>query len=184
MIPLHGNEKLLLVKRRAWFVFASRASGAFLAALLPIFLLLILKETLPFAITQPPFVALVVFGYAVWLVLIWLIFFAMFINYYFDVFIVTSERIIHMMQHGFFHREVAELRLSRMQDVTVTVRGIFATLFRFGAIRVETAGDIQEFTFDQVAYPTKLKDVIMQAHRTHLRTEHVSTHSGLGDGGR
>jgi len=80
--------------------------------------------------------------------------------YTLDVWIVTDRRIIDSTQHGFFNRVVSELHLSRIQDISVSTRGVIQTFLKFGDLQVQTAGTDEKFKFQQIPHPEKVKDVI------------------------
>lgn len=160
MLTLHKNERILASYRKTWVVSIAAAAAATGTALLPLFLI-------PFAELIPPvFVPFVPLGTVLWWWMVWLGGSLAFINYYLDVFVVTSERIMHIEQHGPFSRTLSELRLERVQDVTVEQHGILSTLLHFGNLRVQTAGEANEFVFFAIPHPLRAKELIMEAHRT------------------
>ena len=62
----------------------------------------------------------------------------------------------------FSEREISELEHIKIQDVTSEVMGVVPTLFNYGFVYVQTAGETERFTFKQVPDPVKIRDVIMQ----------------------
>lgn len=101
----------------------------------------------------------------------WVYFFIVWINYYFDVWIVTNERIIDIEQIALFKRVVAEQKITRVQDVTSEVIGMVPTLLDFGNIHVQTAGAEKRFIFEEVPHPNEIKRVILSAHEEALKRE-------------
>ena len=93
---------------------------------------------------------------------VWVFFFYSWLDYYLDVWVVTSERVLSLEQRGIFNRRVAELRLSRVQDVSSQVKGIWETLLHFGDVRVETAGEQPNVTFRQVPSPYEVSERLMR----------------------
>ena len=65
-----------------------------------------------------------------------------------------------MEQKSFFSRDVATLRLDKIQDIRVKIRGILATFLDFGEIQIQTAGESEEFILRYVPKPDKIKSVI------------------------
>lgn len=84
-------------------------------------------------------------------------------DWYLDVWILTEERIVDIKQAGLFARDVSELELNRVQDVTVQARGVFSTVFNYGNVQIQTAGEKLEFLFEQVPNPYATKDAIIKA---------------------
>ncbi len=100
------------------------------------------------------------------MLLLWLYAFLVWIDYFFDVWIITSERVINIEQKGLFVRSVSELKFSRIQDVTSEVHGMIPTILNFGDVKVQTASEEDLFLFRRVPDPYHVKDVIMERLRT------------------
>ncbi len=83
----------------------------------------------------------------------WLYLYIKFVDYYLDVWILTTERIVEIKQRSLFNRQVAELDLSTVQDVSSKVRGIFGTFLNYGTIFVQTAGTTELFQFNKLPRP-------------------------------
>lgn len=101
----------------------------------------------------------------------WLFLFQHFMDYYLDTWIVTNKRIINIEQSGLFHRTMSELRLYRVQDVTSSIHGFWATLFNYGHVEVQTAGEKIRFTFEQVANPNHISKVVLELVEEDRRTQ-------------
>ncbi len=92
---------------------------------------------------------------------IYLFFYAMFIDYYLDLWIVTNDRIVDIEQNGLFSRTISELDLFRIQDVTTEVHGIFSTLFRYGDVHVKTASANINIIFRNIPDPNKVREALI-----------------------
>lgn len=88
--------------------------------------------------------------------------FQYFLDYWCDVFIVTDKRILDIEQKGLFSRTVSELRLYRTQDVTTEIKGILHSLFDYGDVFIQTAGEKQRFIFEDVPHPTQIAKLILE----------------------
>jgi len=84
-----------------------------------------------------------------------------FVDYYLDIYIVTNERIVNIVQNGFFKREVSELHLHQVQDVNAAVKGIFPTMFHYGDILIQTAGEKENFIFKSIPHPYRVSRKII-----------------------
>jgi len=93
---------------------------------------------------------------------VWLFAFLEFTDYYLDIWIVTSERILATEQKGLFNRVASELHLAAVQDVTSELRGMVGTFLDFGDVQVQTAGEKERFQFDNVDHPEKVKETIIR----------------------
>jgi len=89
------------------------------------------------------------------------------INEEFDVFIITTDRLIDITQISFFQRSVTSTPLEHIQDTTGSINGFFATLFQYGNVTVQTAGTNSEDIFiDHIHDPESVARLILDyAHR-------------------
>ena len=87
-------------------------------------------------------------------------------NEEFDVFILTSERLIDITQISFFSRSVSSAPLEQIQDTTGTISGFFPTLLHYGSVTVKTSsaeGNI--LAMDHVADPNGVGHRILDQAR-------------------
>lgn len=61
--------------------------------------------------------------------------------------IVTDRNITQILQYGLFNRKVSQLNLVNVEDVTSVHNGIFANIFGYGVLKIETAGEQANFNF-------------------------------------
>ena len=118
---------------------------------------------LPFLIWQDNLNLLWVFvgSFAIGLVL----FFYHFLMWFFTYYIVTNQRIRQITQRGFFGKDVIELRLAKIQNISYNVPGLSGEVFKFGTIVIQTfVGDL---VIKNVEQPdeiyNKLQDAVEQA---------------------
>lgn len=81
--------------------------------------------------------------------------------WYYDVYILTSERIIQAKQKGLFNREVKEIDLHKVQDITYKVSGFLSTVMELGNVRVKSTSGM-EIELENVSKPSVVKEVIMK----------------------
>lgn len=152
MVSLNNGEQIVLYARRHWFVF-------FLEI---IFLLLVLVAPVLFYSFIPAIGALFFFLYSLWFLLVWVLAFAAWTDFYLDVWVVTNQRVIDIEQKGFFNREVASCNLEDIQDLTTSVAGLIPTLLNYGDLRIQTAGEAREFLLRSAASPDLVKHKISE----------------------
>lgn len=94
-----------------------------------------------------------------------------------DVYVVTSDRIIHVERRPLlFSEERREASLSMIQHVSLRIPHVVANLLNFGDVIVETAGPGQ-FAFRHVARPREVQREIfrrIEAHREMQRERESS----------
>jgi membrane protein YdbS with pleckstrin-like domain len=76
-----------------------------------------------------------------------------FITWYFNINLVTEKRIVEVDFQGIVYKEVSATKLTLVQDVSYTQSGVIRTIFNYGDVLVQTAGTIDNFTFDAVPRP-------------------------------
>jgi uncharacterized membrane protein YdbT with pleckstrin-like domain len=86
-----------------------------------------------------------------------------------NVIFVTSEKIAQVLYTSLFNRKISQLSIGDVQDVTVTQKGIFATIFKYGTLIIETAGEQQNYTFSYVPDPYQTSKVIVGSHERNLK---------------
>lgn len=169
MLQLQSGEKILTSVRKHWFVVLRTAVVFAVLVLIP-----------PIALTLLPFVTanfnpeiiepLVNFFLSLYMVTLFLFLFLFWMDYYLDMWVITDLRIIAIEQKGLFRREISEIPLSRVQDITIEIHGIIETFLKFGTIRIQTAGE-REFTIDNIPRLYEIKDIILKY--SHVRTQQV-----------
>jgi uncharacterized membrane protein YdbT with pleckstrin-like domain len=98
--------------------------------------------------------------------------FTAWITYYYDIFIVTKDTVVDIKQEGFFGRKIAQLSLLRIQDVSSDIKGFLPTIFAYGDVLVETAGEKSEtFLFQGVPNPQAFSAKILELHNKLIEEE-------------
>ena len=82
-----------------------------------------------------------------------------------NLFLITNKRVIDIDQHGLFHKVVSECNYEKIQDVSFTIKGIFATLFKFGKIEIQTAGSQTNLEIRYVKNPHQVQELISEEQR-------------------
>ena len=89
-----------------------------------------------------------------------------FLHWYFNIYIVTNHRIVDIDFVQLLFKRFSEARLSRIQDVSYQTSGVFAAIFNFGDVHIQTAGELPNFEFGSVPRPdtvvTTISELIKQ----------------------
>jgi uncharacterized membrane protein YdbT with pleckstrin-like domain len=78
--------------------------------------------------------------------------------------ILTTDSITQMQQTGLFRKQTSQLSLGNLEDVTYEQTTLIQTIFGFGTLKVETAGEHSKFQFPFCPRPQKCAVEIIQAH--------------------
>jgi len=165
---LDKDEKVMIKQRKHWFVFVLDALGFFIAAFLPFIVFPLIDWIFPQVYDffgQGPAFALFLFVGLVWLVLVWIMFFIAFTNYYLDILVVTNKRLIDIDQLGLFSRDIATIPFENIQDIKIQTIGIIPTLLKYGNIYIQTAGKNEEVIIRGIAHPERVKAQILKIYQ-------------------
>lgn len=156
-------EKIAFIVKRDWVTFVPFAALFLVLAAIPPAGYYFIDRFEPQLLNTQWLPLIFILGGSGWYLFALLLFFTNFTDFFLDVWIVTNERIIAVIQKGLFHREVAQARLYQVQDVRSVVKGPIQMLFGYGDLHVETAGlGHGEFHFDNVPKPNEVARQIME----------------------
>lgn len=106
-----------------------------------------------------------VFGFGLGLIL----FFYHYIMWYYTIYVVTSQRIRQITQKGFFGKDVVELRLSKIQNISYNIPGFSGEVFGYGTIVIQTfVGDL---VIHNVEHPEKTYNKLQDAVSTVIESQ-------------
>jgi hypothetical protein len=88
--------------------------------------------------------------------------------YWQNEWIVTTDSITQVTQNSLFGRQVSQLSLDNLEDVTVNQDGILPHLFNFGILKVESAGERSKFIFPYCPNPNDYARKILEIHEQFL----------------
>jgi membrane protein YdbS with pleckstrin-like domain len=103
---------------------------------------------------------LVLIAQASWFLFTFGYIFQNFINWFFNLYIITSKRIIDVDFIGLLFKNISEAPLYTIQDVTSEVKGTTKVVFNYGTVHIQTAGERREFQFEDVHNPSYVRDII------------------------
>ncbi len=84
-----------------------------------------------------------------------------FLNWYFNVNIVTNEKIIDVDFSSILLKNIDYAPLEDVQEVTPSVGGVLGMIFNFGNIAVQTAGAQVDVDFKDIPNPDRVADIIL-----------------------
>lgn len=103
------------------------------------------------------------------LVLGLILFFYHFMMWYFTIYLVTNQRIRQVTQKGIFGKDVVELRLSKIQNISYNIPGFTGEILGFGTIVIQTfVGDL---VIRYVEHPEKTYNKLQDAVATAIEQQ-------------
>lgn len=85
-----------------------------------------------------------------------------FLSWFFNVYVVTDERIFDVDFVNLVYREITDANLDQIQDVTVKVGSVIRTIFDYGDIHIQTAAAVVEIDFEAVPHPDRVAQVLRE----------------------
>lgn len=168
---MQNKGDLVIFARRHWISFLGQFFLSFLMIFLPALIGLIFYFTQPSIFTGYVRNFLVILGGIYYLIALTFTFSA-WISYYYDLYIVTNDALVDIIQLGFFGRKTSRLSLMRVQDVSSSTKGILQTMFQFGDVLIETAGEQnQNFSLKAVPNPQVFAAKVMELHDALIERE-------------
>lgn len=82
------------------------------------------------------------------------------LTWFFNVNIITNQRIVDVDFLTLIYREISDAQISKIQEVTYKVGGFGGTFFNYGNVLIQTAGAIPNFEFENVPKPAKVAEIL------------------------
>jgi hypothetical protein len=170
---LSRNEDLILIIRQDVVLIIFQAIGLYL-----LFLLLLLVKFILAGLGD--------FWIELYDALLWgagsmmVVFFTvLFHNYYLSLQIITSERIIDIDQTGIFKREINNLPLQNVQDVSFKKDTFLKNILNYGDVVIQSSGQgpteavsgVSGVVFNSVPNPKEVTNLIATMQETHESNE-------------
>jgi hypothetical protein len=149
------EEKIILLLRRHQITNIKWVLMTIILIVLPAFL-----SVMPF-FDFLPYEYLFVGG-MIWYLAVSAFVFEQFLGWFFNVNIITDERIIEVDFVNLIYREMTDANIDQIQDVTVQVAGAIETSLNFGDVVIQTAAEIPMITFETIPNPDAVAKVLRE----------------------
>jgi len=156
------DEKLVGLYRRHPITIFGLIVTFFFMLVLPLGIYLFIRVFHSDYLANQQFLALLIMFGGLFFLFVVMFLYQNFLDYWLDTWIVTNRRILNIEQNGLFGRTTSELRLYRVQDVTAKVAGFVQSMLDFGMVYVQTAGEKEYFTFEDVPHPNLISKQILE----------------------
>ncbi len=183
------DEKIILFARRHFISFLPTTSLALLMIILPLTAIFVAIYVSKISFTSH-IVHYFMLASSAYVLFVLTFFIVSWIDYYFDVLIVTNERLVNIEQNGLFSRHISELDLLRVQNVSTSIKGIIPTVFDYGSVVVQTAGEnigsassaSSDFAMEGMPHPNHISQEILRLHQELANTRGQSQALTNGEG--
>ena len=121
-----------------------------------VLILIIINVLMPALFTMQQVLFFNIFSIAVIFAYIWL----NFLRWYFEVGIVTNERIVDIDFKSILYKEVSITNVDNIEEISSRSGGYIGALFNFGDVHIKTAGANEDIEFMNVPNPTAIIKLI------------------------
>ncbi|HYD34944.1 MAG TPA: PH domain-containing protein [Vitreimonas sp.] len=95
-----------------------------------------------------------------WYALVFSFILESFLMWFFNVYLITDERIIDVDFYSLIYKNISAAKLDNIEDVSAATVGAVGSIFNYGTIRIQTAGTNTEFEFANVPQPAKVTTLL------------------------
>lgn len=92
-------------------------------------------------------------------------------NWRFDLYVITDRRVVDSSRRFPFKKRLAEAQLDRVQDTSYEKDGLFANVFNYGTMVIQTAGEASNFQWEGMPDPVRAQAIVRQAVEADLRLD-------------
>lgn len=86
--------------------------------------------------------------------------FEKFLGWFFDIYLVTDERVVDVLFYSMTFKQIADAGLDKIQDITYRTRGVAGSIFNYGDILIQTAGEQPNIEFKSVPRPAEVVKIL------------------------
>jgi hypothetical protein len=83
-----------------------------------------------------------------------------FLTWFYNIFIVTPDRIVDINYSDIVVHNVSETKLNQIEDVRYSQSGFIPTLFNYGNLYAQTAAEEENFQANSIPNPKEATDII------------------------
>lgn len=147
------DEKIVLFLRRHFFTNVGWIIATFCLALVPIF---------AFSFFSFDFIPLSYrfLGVLGWYMVVFAYAFERFLSWFFNVNIVTDQRIIDVNFPSILYKDISECKIDNIEDISSKTGGFIRSFLNYGDVLIQTAGTLPELTFEAIPFPDKAAEII------------------------
>lgn len=86
-----------------------------------------------------------------------------------NILVVTTDKVVQVIYRNLVDRKISQLSLGDLQDVTVDQRGLFARIFSYGTLVIETAGEQNNYNFSYAENPHECSSKLFGARENSIK---------------
>jgi len=83
--------------------------------------------------------------------------------------VVTDKSLVQIIQRSLFNHKISRLSMSNVEDVNAERCGVLQTMFNYGTLTIQTAGEEDNFIFPWCPDPDAHADSILKARQQYVQ---------------
>lgn len=99
-------------------------------------------------------------GVVIWYLITTAFVFEKFLTWYFNVNIITDERVFDVDFAHLTYREMTDANIDQIQDVTVRMGSVIRTVSNYGDVIIQTAAEIPQIEFTGIPQPDRVAKIL------------------------
>lgn len=181
-IPGHEGQTTLIFTHRHWASLLKQIVVIGFFLLLPIIILVTVSLTGK-SFFHGIVLNFIVVAISIYYMVMTTFAFTEWISFYYNILVVTETEVIEIVQNGIFDRKISEISILRIQDVSAEINGFWPTLFGYGDVVVESAGDnTQKYVIKNIPHPNEVASEILKFHNDQIAREGRENEIAVGEG--
>lgn len=104
-----------------------------------------------------------------------------FVDWYFDVWLLTNFGVIDIERDGFFTVTSTRIDYHMMEGVSYTIKGFWKTVFNYGDITLDKIGAKTSIVLKDAANPRKVERQVLEYQERFVSEKSVKDHQALKD---
>lgn len=93
-----------------------------------------------------------------------------------NVLLVTDQRVVDIDRQGWFKKEITELTLDMIEDVTITRRGFLDMILRLGVVTIVGGRGKVQLAIEHVGNPVLVQELILDAREEYIDQKRYGLH--------
>lgn len=154
---LQRSERVLRLCRRHWLYFWPSVVGhAALGLAGPVVVALLVGPAGIGGLAARILIVIALLWAAYWGIRTYLVWY----RYRHDLWVVTNQRVVDSIRRHWFHHRMASADVIDIEDMLVFREGLLPTLFNFGDVRCQTAGEVPNFILAGIPRPAEVLGLV------------------------
>ncbi|MBU0534620.1 MAG: hypothetical protein ABIJ82_04150 [Patescibacteria group bacterium] len=164
-----SDETIEILLRKSLYTLFPKFLMAFFLFVAPLFLIPFLAKATVYKVHIFDGPSLFIFALFFYLFAVGFVF-EVFLYWYFEVFLVTSKKIVDINKGC---RSISETPIINIQDINSKIHGSIGEILNIGSIFIQTAGKTTEFEINMIDNPSVVRDAISDLVTKEKRNGHI-----------